>query len=119
MERGLGLYPKPKVIGCALRVFPIDALESVFRWVHAHGPEIPASVELNVVIRDKAPGVGGPGVEMFAPVFEDSHEAALRALDFLNEAPLESRTGWHVPFAPTPLGVMWRIVMSHSPKGRR
>jgi len=115
----LRVYPKPKSIGCALQAFPLDALESVFRWVHALGPEIPASVELNVLIRNRAPGVGGPGIEMFAPVFEDSHEAALRALDFLNKGPLETRTDWHVPFAPASLGVMSRIVMSHYPKGRR
>src|SRR5262249_26815705 len=40
-------------------------------------------------------------------------------LDFLNKGPLEVQTNWHVPFAPTGLGVMSRIVMSHYPKGCR
>jgi hypothetical protein len=115
----LRVYPKPKVSGCALQAFPLRALEPVFRWVHAVGPEIPPSVELNVLIRNKAPGVGGAGIEMFAPVFEDSHEAALQALDFLNNGSLETMTDWHVRFAPTPVGVMSRIVMSHYPAGHR
>jgi hypothetical protein len=115
----LRVYPKPRVIGCALQTFPLSVLESFFRWVHAVGPEIPLSVELNVLICKEASGVGGPGIEIFAPVFENDLAASLSALDFLNKSPLRGRSAWNVPFAPTPISVMSRIVMSHYPEGHR
>src|SRR5262245_53457234 len=108
----LRVYPQPNVMGCALHAFPISALELFFRWVHAIGAEIPRSVEVNAIMRNQALGVGGPGIEIFAPVFENSLPAALSALDFLNKSSLRDKTAWHVPFVPVSLGGMSRIVMS-------
>jgi FAD/FMN-containing dehydrogenase len=115
----LRVYPKPKVMAFALHSYPIKMLEEVFRWAHAVGPEVPRAVELQLIITKKASGVGGPGIEVFAPVFADSLTEALRALAFLNKSPIARKAAFKLPIAPGPLFLMYRGVMSHYPDDHR
>lgn len=115
----LRVYPKPKVMGFALHSYPISMLEEVFRWAHAVGPEVPASVEFQMLVSQKAAGVGGPGIEVFAPVFSDGLRTALSALSFMNKSELRRKAAMKVPFAPSTLGIMYRAVMSHYPDETR
>lgn len=115
----LRVYPKPNVMGFALHSYPISMLEEVFRWAHAVGPEVPASVEFQMLVSQKAAGVGGPGIEVFAPVFSDGLRTALSALSFMNKSELRRKAAMKVPFAPSTLGIMYRAVMSHYPDETR
>ena len=115
----LRVYPKPKVMGFALHSYPIAMLEEVFRWAHAVGPEVPASVEFQMLVSQKAAGVGGPGIEVFAPVFSDGLRTALSDLSFMNKSELRRKAAMKVPFAPSTLGIMYRAVMSHYPDETR
>lgn len=115
----LRVYPKPNVMGFALHSYPISMLEEVFRWAHAMGPEVPASVEFQMLVSQKAAGVGGPGIEVFAPVFSDGLRTALSDLSFMNKSELRRKAAMKVPFAPSTLGLMYRAVMSHYPDETR
>lgn len=115
----LRVYPKPKVMGFALHSYPISVLEELFRWAHAIGPEVPSSVEFQMVLSQKSANVGGPGIEVFAPVFADGLRPALDALSFLNKSDLRRKAALKVPFAPSSLSLMYRAVMSHYPEDTR
>ena len=115
----LRVYPRPKVTAFGFHSFPIGMLEEVFRWAHAVGPEVPAAVELQILVSRKAAGVGGPGIEVFAPVFGDGLLSSLRALDFLNKGPLARKASLRLPFVPSPLSLLYRGVMQHYPDGHR
>lgn len=114
----LRAHPKPAVTGFALQSYPMSMMEEVFRWARAVGPSVPASVEFQLMMTPKAVMVGGPGVEVFAPVFADSVREALRDLSFMGTAPAKGRA-LAVPFLPSTLGMMYRAVMAHYPEGHR
>lgn len=115
----LRAHPKPGVVGFALQSYPLSMMEEVFRWARAVGPEVPASVELQLLMTPRAVMVGGPGVEVFAPVFADGVRDALRDLAFMASSPCKPRAALSVPFAPSTLGMMYRAVMSHYPARHR
>jgi hypothetical protein len=93
--------------------------EEVFRWAHAIGPEVPPEVELQLLVSGNASGMRGPGIEVFAPVFADGLRDTLRCLSFLNKSPLRHKAAIKLPFAPSPLGLMYRGVMQHYPAEHR
>lgn len=115
----LRLYPRPAVIGCTYQSYPISMLEELFRWAYAIGPEISPQVELQVLMSQQALGVGGPGIEILAPVFADGLCSALRALEFLNKSALRRKAALKVPFLPATVPLMERGVMQHYPDGHR
>ena len=115
----LRVHRKPAVMGFALQSYPMSMLDEAFRWARAIGPTVPASVELQVVLTSHATRVGGPGIEVFAPVFAESVREAVGALSFMQRSPLRKRAAMHLPFVPSTLGLMYRAVMSHYPDGYR
>lgn len=115
----LRVYPKPSVTGVAYQSFPMDRLEEVFRWAHAIGPEVPGAVELQILVHDKVPGVGGPGIEVLAPVFSDGLRTASRAVDFMTRGPLARQAKIKIPFIPLPLSLLYLGVMQHYPDDHR
>jgi FAD/FMN-containing dehydrogenase len=115
----LRLVRRPRVIGFALQSYPIAMLEEVFRWAHAIGPEVPSSVELQLVMTRAATGVRGPGIVVVAPVIADGWSEALRALRFLRAMPLRRKAALRIPFVPSGLKMMYRGVTRHYPDGYR
>jgi FAD/FMN-containing dehydrogenase len=115
----LRLYRRPRIIGFALQTYPMALLEEVCRWAHAVGPEVPQSVELMLMMHGRAPGVGGPGIEVVAPVFENGLRSTLQALSFMNRSALRRKAARSLSFVPSGVGLMYRGVMSHYPQGRR
>lgn len=115
----LRVYPRPAVIGFAGQTYPLSKLEEVFRWAHAVGPEVPASVELQLMVSQSALGAGGPGVEVLAPVFADSYAQARRDTAFLTSAPMRAHAALKVPFLPTGLPLLYRGVGLHYPDDHR
>jgi FAD/FMN-containing dehydrogenase len=115
----LRVYPKPRVIGLAAQSYSLDHLEEVVRFFHEIGPSVPQSVELQLLISRNAFGVGGPGIELVAPVFADGYRDALRDLSFLNQGPLRRKASLKVPFAPLPMSLLYAMVMQHYPDRHR
>ncbi len=81
----LRLYPRPRHVANGVLLYPLEALEEVFRWAHEVGLRVPREVELMVVVhRDFE---GEPEVAVTAPALVDSAEEAAAALAFLGSAP--------------------------------
>jgi FAD/FMN-containing dehydrogenase len=112
------VYPRPRVIGFALQSYPIAMLEEVFRWAHRIGPEVSSAVELQLVVTNKAVGVGGPGIEVVAPVLAEGWGEALGALAFMKHG-LRTRAALRTPFIPSGLRLMYRAVGLHYPDHHR
>jgi hypothetical protein len=115
----LRLSPRPAVIGGAFHTYPIECLEDVFRWAHAIGPEVPASVELQLALSRDVAGVNGAGIMVLAPVFADSLRKARNDVAFLHECPVRRNSALRMPFIPSGLEVMYRLVMTHYPDNHR
>jgi FAD/FMN-containing dehydrogenase len=114
----LRVYPKPRVSGFGLYSLDLDRAEEAFRWAHAIGPEVPASVELQLMVSHRA-SHGRAGVDIVAPVFADGVRDAWRDLGFLRASPLRRAAKVRVPFVPSTLGLMYRGVMRHYPDEHR
>lgn len=115
----LRVYPRPRVIGFGLHTYPMSMLEPLFRWAHDVRHEVPAAIELQLVMTRDVPAMRGPGVVVFAPVFADGHREAIRALRFMNGGPLARRAALRIPYVPSGLPLMYRGVMSHYPDDHR
>jgi FAD/FMN-containing dehydrogenase len=115
----LRLYPRPRAIGFALQSYPLSMMEEVFRWAHRIGREVPESIELQLLMTEKATRVGGPGIEVFAPVFAGGWRAAHRDLAFLRGSPLVRRAALRTPLIPSGLPMMYRGVGAHYPDDHR
>lgn len=115
----LKLYPRPRVIGVAAQSYPIAMLEDVFRWAHQIGPDVPRTCELQLMVHGRATGVGGPGIEVLAPVLADGLGEAHHAWEFLRQCPLRKKAALKLPLVPTGLGALYRGVAKHYPDGRR
>jgi FAD/FMN-containing dehydrogenase len=115
----LRLHPRPRVIGFALQTFRIEMLEDVLRWAHDVRRDVPASIELQLLLSRETWGVRGPGIVVVAPIFAYSVSAAWSDLAFMNESRVARRAARRVPFVPSGLRLMYRGVMSHYPDGHR
>jgi len=115
----LRLYRRPRVIGFGLQSYPMDMLEPVFRWVHEVRREVPAAVELQILMSRAATGVGGPGMVVVAPVFADGLGEALRALAFMKGSKGRAKAALRIPFVPSGQRLMYRGVTAHYPDGHR
>ncbi|TKD01547.1 FAD-binding oxidoreductase [Polyangium fumosum] len=115
----LRVYEKPEVTGFAFQSFPMSRMEDVFRWARAVGPSVPASVELQLVMTRNATGVGGPGIEVFAPVFAGTARETFDALAFMNESALGPSAALKADFIPATLPLLYSAVMHHYPDDHR
>jgi FAD/FMN-containing dehydrogenase len=116
----LRVYPRPRTIGFAAQSFAIRHLDEVFRWAHGIRHEVPASIELQLLMSRDTPGVrGGAGITVFAPFFTDGVRAALRDVRFVNKSRVEKHASRKLPFVPSGLGLMYRGVMQHYPQNHR
>jgi len=106
----LKLAPRPKVIGAKLAFYGADQLEAVYRWAHAVGPTVPASIELMLIL---SRGKRGPEITVMAPVFADSLGQAWKDLAFMNTRPPGARRA--TPFIPMSVARMTEGVMGHYP----
>jgi FAD/FMN-containing dehydrogenase len=110
----LQLHPRPKVIGGKFAFYRARHLEDLVRWLNDVGPEVPASIELMLIMSRCIPFVGGPGVMVVAPVFADSLRAAWKDLAFMRSRPRGARIV--TPFLPMRLSAMTQRVMLHYPE---
>jgi FAD/FMN-containing dehydrogenase len=91
----LRLHPKPRHVANGVHLYPLDALEEVFRWAHEVGPRVPRTVELMVIVhRDLE---GEPEIAVTAPALVDSAAEAAEALAILETCPARERAKMVVP----------------------
>jgi len=83
----LRLYPRPRVIGGQLGIYPLEMFEDLVRWGHHVGPSVPTTVELMFVASRKLPHSGAPGVLVIIGVFADDLDQVHRDLAFLQSRP--------------------------------
>jgi FAD/FMN-containing dehydrogenase len=110
----LKLYPRPKVIGGKFAVYTADRFEELARWAHQVGPDVPASIELMLILSRSVPFIDGPGVMIVAPVFADSVRAAWKDLSLMKTRPRGAKRV--TPFLPMKLSAMTARVMHHYPE---
>ncbi len=115
----LRVYKKPRVTGFAIQTFPMAMLDELFRWAHQVGPSVPGSVELQLIMSRKAFAVGGPGIDVVAPVLADGWRAALKDLSFMNHSALRKKSRFSFSFIPASVSLMYRGVMTHYPDHHR
>jgi len=113
----LRLHPRPKVVANGVFLYPIDALEEVFRWVHEIGPRVPRAVELMVVVhRDLE---GELEIAVTAPALVDSAVEAAEALALLETCPVRERAKLAVPNVEVGLADLFAAVHESYPDGHR
>lgn len=112
------VYPRPRAIGFAAQTYSIEMLDEVCAWLHAVGPQVPAEIELQMLMSRHTMGVRGAGMTVVAPVFADSWSEAWRLLSFFHKSKLKRHARRRVPFIP---GMRWlyRGVRSHYPDEHR
>ncbi|HSS32564.1 MAG TPA: FAD-binding oxidoreductase [Solirubrobacterales bacterium] len=113
----LRLYPKPRHVANGVHLYPIDALEDVFRWAHEVGPRVPRTVELMVIVhRDLE---GEPEIAVTAPALVDSAAEAAEALAVLETCPVRERAKMVIPNVEVGLPDLFAAVHESYPDGHR
>ena len=96
----LKLHPRYGFTGLKLQVFRRKHLEEVYQWAEKIGPHVPSSVELQLLMTQKALGIFRPGIEVIAPVLTNNWEEAREAVKFLNESPIRHLASFTLPLVP-------------------
>lgn len=96
----LRLYPCPRFVGQVFQVYPIEALEEVFRFAHGVRHDVPRSVEFQLIMRPGGRLRKRPHIEIFAPVFADSYRQARRDLGFLLDHSIGRHAQLRLPLLP-------------------
>jgi FAD/FMN-containing dehydrogenase len=113
----LRLQRQPAVVANAVYTYPLDALEEVFAWAHAIGPQVPRTVELMLVThRDEQ---GELEVAVTAPALVDSEAEAHEALALLETCPARSRATLAVPYVRGTLDDLYAGVHAAYPDAHR
>jgi FAD/FMN-containing dehydrogenase len=113
----LRLYPKPRHVANGVHLYPIDALDEVFRWAHEVGPRVPRTVELMVIVhRDLE---GEPEIAVTAPALVDSAAEAAEALAVLETCPVRERAKMVVPNVEVGLPDLFAAVHESYPDNHR
>jgi FAD/FMN-containing dehydrogenase len=113
----LRLHPKPRHVANGIHLYPIEALDEVFRWAHEVGPRVPRTVELMVVVhRDFE---GEPGIAVTAPALVESAAEAAEALAVLESCPVRERAKMVVPNVEVAIPDLFAAVHESYPDGHR
>ena len=102
----LKVHPRPKFMGIAMQVFRMKHLEEVFMWADQVGPDVPRSVEFQLLLTRTATGAFGPGIEIIAPVLTDSWKKAREDVSFLTQSPLRSKSSLSMPVVPFSISLL-------------
>ena len=113
----LRIYEAPKVIANGVFTYPLQELETVFRWAAEVGPEVPRDMELMVFIhRDES---GEAEVAVTGPVLSASESDATTALALLETCPSRPRAKLAVPRVDVGLADLYAGVHSSYPDDHR
>ena len=109
----LRLYPQPRFLGITGASYTIDHFDEVMSWAHRIGREVPPSVDLNVLTSRNPKWIRGQGIDVAAPVFEDSWSKGRAATSFMSTRPRGGR--FVMPLVKVPLSQLYKQVMTHYP----
>jgi len=113
----LRLYPKPRHVANGVQLYPVDALEQVYRWAQEVGPRVPRTVELMVILhRDLE---GEPEIAVTAPALVDSAAEAGEALALLESCPARERAKLAVPNVEVGIPDLYAAVHESYPDDHR
>jgi FAD/FMN-containing dehydrogenase len=96
----LRVHPRPKVTALALQVFRMRHLDEVFLWAEKVGPDVPRSVEFQLLLTRKATGIFAPGIEVIAPVLSSSWKQAREDTAFLTRSAVRAKSSLALPLVP-------------------
>lgn len=105
----LKVHPRPRTAAIAIQVFRMKHLEEVFLWADEIGPEVPRSVEFQLLLSRNSPGIFAPGIEIIAPVMTDSWRQAREDVSFLTRGPLRPRASFTTPLLPMSPSLLSRV----------
>jgi len=105
----LRLHPRPGFTGMVLQSYRAEHLEAVFAWAEQVGPDVPRSVELQLLMTQKAMVANGPGIEIVAPVLAESYDTARRDCSFLTSSKLRRKASVALPLFPISTTMMTRL----------
>lgn len=96
----LRVHARPKVTALALQVFRMRHLDEVFLWAEKVGPDVPRSVEFQLLLTRKATGIFAPGIEVIAPVLTSSWKQAREDTAFLTRSAIRAKSSLALPLLP-------------------
>lgn len=102
----LKVHPRPKVTALAMQVFRMRHLDEVFLWAEKVGPQVPRSVEFQLLLTRKATGIFSPGIEVIAPVLTNSWRQAREDTAFLTKGSLRAKASLAPPLLPVSTSLM-------------
>jgi FAD/FMN-containing dehydrogenase len=113
----LRVYPRPKIVANAVYLYPIDALDEVFRWAHEIAPRVARAMELMLVIhRDEG---GELEIAVTGPVLADGEQDVRDALALLETCPARDRAKLAVPDVRGSLADLYAGVQAAYPDDHR
>ncbi len=113
----LRLQPRPQVVANTVYTYPLDALDDVFSWAHAIGPQVPRTMELMLVIhRDEQSEVE---IAVTGPVLVDDEDEAREACALLETCPARERAKLAVPYVRGSLDDLYAGVHAAYPDDHR
>lgn len=115
----LQLYPLPKYRAIIAHDFSIKHLEDVYRWAYDIGPEVPKSVEFQMLMNKNMMNILGPGIEAFAPIFADTREEFEEAKKFMEQSPIKKKAIITTPAFNPGINIFYKATMTHYPKDYR
>jgi FAD/FMN-containing dehydrogenase len=107
----------PSAIANRSFLFPADAFDAVFRWVHALGAEVPSSVELAVLVRRNERGI--LEIAVSATAFGDDLGTVAADLGLLDQGAVVEQALLVRPIAPVTLADLFEATGSSYPTGWR
>lgn len=113
----LRLRRRPRVVANSVCTYPLDALEDVFSWAHAIGPQVPRTMELMLVIhRDEQ---GELEIAVTGPMLVDDEAEARAGMALLETCPARSRAKLAVPYVEGALDDLYAGVHAAYPDEHR
>lgn len=113
----LRVYPQPRFLGVAAATYSVERFDEVFSWARSISADVPAAVDLNIMTSRATRFVRGQGIEVMAPVFEDSWKQGRAATSFLSSRPRGAK--FVVPLTRVRLSRLYRGVMRHYPSSTK
>ena len=113
----LRVYPRPKVVANGIHLYPIEALDDVFRWAKEIGPEVPRAMEMMLVIHRDARGE--LEIVVTGPTLVDTEEEAREILGLLETCPALDRAKASAPFVVAELDDLYAGVHASYPDAHR
>jgi FAD/FMN-containing dehydrogenase len=113
----LRVQRKPRIVANGIVLYPIDALEQVFRWAQEIAPRVPRNMELMLIVHRTEDGE--LEIAVTGPVLGDDERQAREALALLQTCPAIDRAKVAEHYIPVTLDDLYAGVRAAYPDGHR